>query len=661
MTWISVAPEIIAAVCVLLLPGGLLAWIGLSLRGLAALAAAPVLSVSLTALAAIAADWLGIGWSVLPVLALTASAALAIWGVRAAAGRRWPSPAPVHVSRAIVLSEAAAVLVAAFLIGRRLLFAFGQPEAFSQTFDNIFHLNAIRYIADTASASSLSIGEMTGISFYPAGWHGLVSLVGQITGSSIPISVNVVNLVLGALVWPLGCIWFVRQITGPKVVPVLVAGILSAGFGAFPLLLVNFGVLYPNFLGVSLIPSVLAILAGALNLTRQRHTSALMSWVLLVLAVPGLALGHPSAALAVIAFSVPMIVAGILGKVSRTLPGQRLKHGWPYAAGFVAYAVLICVIWSAVRPAEDTLIWLPYQTYGQAIGEVVASSPIRSPAAWAIMILTLVGVGVVLYRKAWLWVLGVYLVGGFLFVTATGAPDGDFRDLITGGWYTDNFRLAALLPVATLPLAALGGSVMIYWLDRKVRVPVLDSLVAAPVHRSIATVVGVAGLVVAVGVLAYATQKDNVRAATEAAASAYAMNEDTALVSSDEYKLMERLDRTIDDEDAVVVGNPWTGSSLVYALTGYEPLQLHTLAVLTPEDEKIYADLRNALTDPDVCGAVEETGVEYVLDFGEQEVHGGDHPYPGLDDLESSGAVTLVDSEGDAKLYRITACDPLRE
>lgn len=57
-----------------------------------------------------------------------------------------------------------------------------------------------------------------------------------------------------------------------------------------------------------------------------------------------------------------------------------------------------------------------------------------------------------------------------------------------------------------------------------------------------------------------------------------------------------------------------------------------------------------------MCPALEEEQVKYVLDFGDQEVHGRDHPYPGLKDLEPSGVVELVDAEGEAKLYRITAC-----
>ena len=51
-----------------------------------------------------------------------------------------------------------------------------------------------------------------------------------------------------------------------------------------------------------------------------------------------------------------------------------------------------------------------------------------------------------------------------------------------------------------------------------------------------------------------------------------------------------------------------------------------------------------------------DLGVGFVLDFGTQEVHPGTHPFRGLDDLEDSDAVRLVDSEGDVRLYEIVAC-----
>jgi hypothetical protein len=53
---------------------------------------------------------------------------------------------------------------------------------------------------------------------------------------------------------------------------------------------------------------------------------------------------------------------------------------------------------------------------------------------------------------------------------------------------------------------------------------------------------------------------------------------------------------------------------------------------------------------------VRDENAYYALDFGSKEVHGGDHTPPGLKNLDSNPGVELIDSQGDAKLYRITAC-----
>lgn len=47
------------------------------------------------------------------------------------------------------------------------------PDAISQSFDNIFHLNGVRWIGQTGNGSSLSLGAMTtsdgSDAFYPGG------------------------------------------------------------------------------------------------------------------------------------------------------------------------------------------------------------------------------------------------------------------------------------------------------------------------------------------------------------------------------------------------------------------------------------------------------------------------------------------------------------
>ena len=85
-----------------------------------------------------------------------------------------------------------------------------RPDAFSQTFDNIFHLNAVRWILDTGNASSLQFAMTSGgarFNYYPVAWHDVISLALQIAGRADPVAgTNAMILVAGALVWPAGCL-----------------------------------------------------------------------------------------------------------------------------------------------------------------------------------------------------------------------------------------------------------------------------------------------------------------------------------------------------------------------------------------------------------------------------------------------------------------------
>jgi hypothetical protein len=133
------------------------------------------------------------------------------------------------------------------------------------------------------------------------------------------------------------------------------------------------------------------------------------------------------------------------------------------------------------------------------------------------------------------------------------------------------------------------------------------------------------------------------------------MTNDSPLISSDEMALINRLPQEV-PEDATIAGNPWNGSALAYAFTGRKLLQLHLLSALPDGAEKVFTHLNAANSDPTVCPVVQRLNVDYVLDFGHREVHGGDNGFNGLDNLEASGVATLVDSQGQAKLYKVTAC-----
>ncbi|GGH97698.1 DUF6541 family protein [Arthrobacter liuii] len=669
MSWFDAVPQFLLAVVLLFIPGlavGLAARLGLR----RAVAVAPGISVSVIAVAAIAAPFAGVVWSLLPVVAVTIGMAVVALAASVFLSRRKAPAATDHEAepRHWMAASLAATLLAAVLVGRRLVNAIGSPESFSQTFDNVFHLNAVRYILDTGSGSSLTLNAMTGAGSYPAAWHDLVSLLVSAGGWEITSSVNAVNIVVAALVWPIGCIYLAQTLWGRRPAVSITAGILSAAFGAFPISLLDFGVLYPNFLALALLPLVLAIGLDALGLSAVSHGSRIMSLLVLLAVLPGMALAHPSAAMAWLALMLPAAIyvyVRICADTIRSRTGRRrVVASATLGLLFIAAVVLIRLFWDLVRPPAEAAFWPPVETTGQAIGELIASSAIGRPVAWAVMALTLLGIYVILRSKRQLWLLGMYLVAAGLFVVVSSFPADDFRLTLTGIWYNDPPRLAALLPLVTIPLACRGAVEVWTW--------VFSALVAGAGHfnrgkpsqlaerASKSRVLGPAGLVAAAGIImilamAAATQRGNVAQAQASMAGSYRLADNSPLISSDEMALIKRLPGEV-PKDALMVGNPWNGSSLAYAFADRKLVQLHILSAVPQGAVPLLNGPLPTKDDPTVCPAVESLKIEYILDFGHREVHGRDSGYKGLDALIAAGMATLEDSQGEAKLYRLDLC-----
>ncbi|MGH3494509.1 MAG: DUF6541 family protein, partial [Sciscionella sp.] len=301
MSWWQLVPALGCAVLILFVPGYLVvrAW---GMSGLVAAGAAAPISASIMAGSAVLGPFLGLRWSpllplwptlVLGVLGLTARWSFPHWFAACKPSRRRP-----WRSRWTLLAHLGALAIPAVLITRGLITMIGAPENISQTYDAIFHLNAVRYILDSGSGSSLTLGGMYSNGahpgFYPGAWHDVVSVVVQLSGASIPMATNAVVIAVGALVWPVAAIFLTTRVTGNKPAPVLLAGALAAGFGALPYLMVDFGVLYPMYLSLALLPSVLALASMAFAAGDRGLTPAWLAVLVLLGAIPGLALAHPS-------------------------------------------------------------------------------------------------------------------------------------------------------------------------------------------------------------------------------------------------------------------------------------------------------------------------------------------------------------------------------
>lgn len=649
MTWGDQTGTLLLALVVVLVPGAAAA-LTIRLRGYDVLAAAAPLSIAMLAAASLVNvvvpfRWSVGAWAVCSVLLIGVAFALRVAVDRFADSRRVAVAAAASSGRprdALVFVITGVVVVIGAL---RLMSAFGAPSNISQTFDNIYHLNAVRQILDDgliAPTRQLLPG------FYPDLWHVVVSTVAQMSGEGVAASVNAASVVIGAVVWPISCIWLVRTLVGRHVAASAAAGALSIGMAAFPLLMLDFGVLYPNVLSIALLPSAIAAIVLVAGIGRGARPDPVVRWTLLVALVPTVALAHPST---MMAFFLPASLIGFAGTV-RWWRTQRLRGGADRTrrvallalVGALAAAVVLFIV---ARPNPVLAFWPPSATVPEALGHVVSAGFVWRPASWIVSIFAVMGALTVVIVRRWRhqwWLVVSTAMMLLLYVLCLTLPMGWLRYGITGTWYQDVYRIAALMPTFLVPLGALGVVGLIALCTRVLR---------AESHSTGSGAAQAVGVVAGLAILAVTQSGAALAEETESTATMYRQDAWSPLLTDDERALIERLADTVPEDD-VIVGNPWTGTSLSFALGDRRALVPHIFQELTSDMVVITERLHAADEDAEVCAALERTGTAWVLDFGSAEIHNGDHSYPGLDDL--GDVVRLADSEGAARLFEIVAC-----
>ncbi|MDF2990147.1 MAG: hypothetical protein K0S37_661 [Microbacterium sp.] len=636
--WISAVPSYLAVVLVLILPGAAVVAAGWGVRNPQRLLLAPAISATLAAASATIAPFVGLRWNLLPLALLT----LVVVGI-ALLLRRGTGADPAPTGRRTMLTAALALAATAGVTTVMFARAFGSPDNIAQRFDNIVHLNAIALAVQNGDASGFQIGATSDIDFYPNGWHALTTLAVELTGSSIPVAVNGANLAIVSLLWPASIMALVGALFAQRRTAYITAAALSTGFGAFPALFFNWGVLYPNLVGYAMVPAALSTVATALD---DRGPRALTRALLLVaLLSGGVFLGHPNAFLSLLAFAAALVIV-VLG--IRAVDARTRASVVAVGVAVVGFAVVMLVVWSIFRTGAEHSGWLPWQELAQALGEGLFVSPRGFTPTIVAVLLLAAGVIAVVRRPRWLPVLAMFGVAVLLFVVASGLRiDHPVRQWLTNPWYNDSNRLAALLPLVAIPLATLGALAIA---DAARRVAARWSLPrAARLTAAALAVIAVFSVVIG----------PNIRIALAQVREAYAYTDDALILSSDEHALLERLDDETPD-DALIIGSPRTGTSLALALADREVTQRHVFGSPSPDLVYLNTHLRDIDSDPAVCSTVDELGIDYVLDFGRRDViddPSGATAYDGIQDLTPSAHLLLVDSQGpEARLFRIEGC-----
>lgn len=706
-TWLSAVPIALVAAFWVIVPG-LLVTRASGLRGITAWGSAPLVSVTVIATSAALGTLLVIPWSPWVPLAaavLTAGCALLF---RILLARR-PADSPVHGGlrsmlrswepgrrvRAAMLrlrtprgtfargpdplttrmpqvwrtsaqregtdgrrAGAAAligVLGGAALGWMTVVRGFGPVDALSSTYDAVFHYSGVAHILGTGDASSLTLGRVNNpaasTALYPAAWHDLVSLVVLGSGAAIPEATNLTAWAVAALVFPLSALLLTRQLVGRSAVGALAAPLLASGFTAAPWMLMSFGVLWPNLIGIAVLPASLAALATVVGATRDSVLRPGGAALLFLLTVPGIGFAHPNAVFSLAVLGLFPVLWGVARLARHRL--STIRFWQPVLAAVTLSALVGTTLWlmiySPLLAGVRSFDWPAFIDTPGAVREVLTNGTNGRPILTVLSGLVLVGLVGALRRASTSWLVPAHAASGLLYVLAASREDALTAGL-TGAWYNDSFRLAAMVPVTGVPLAVIGLLTLATLTCRLAAlVPVARPLTR---RREATTVTAVAGLAAAL-VLSGGM---NLSVHTAALEGPYRSSSAHLLEPGQREFLLEV--GTMIPEDSVVAANPFTGNSLLFPLTGRAVLFPHMAGNWTLDQLMVAGRLRDAVADPQVCRAVAATGTTHVLNgpvsFWPWDNRSRD--YPGLDGLGEVPGFELLAAGGGNELWSVTAC-----
>ena len=584
---------------------------------------------------------------------------------------------------------AAVVVAANFVLGVR------DPNLPSQTIDAGFHYNAVLAVIRSGLPDGDHVAAASGAAataWYPPLWHALTALTSALTGVNVAIGANGVGWAIGGVVWPLSMVWLSSRILPhARLLTILALGLCCGAITLFPYIMLSFGVLWPNVLSLAAMPAAIALTLMVLHLMpRSPHaqddiSSAGMAadgakldetevaavqhgaelgpglswWTILsvgFLGSVGMFFAHPGAlfALGIWAVVGAVMLSARLVVRSRARGLRQLRHsllwllmGWSAALGLWAAMNLVPAL-NAVRDFN----WPEQMTMSQAMGQALTLSTVITTANWALGVATLWGFYRLLKvpRLRWLLVSHVFLI--FLYMFSAGSSSWLAREL-TGFWYNDAQRLAALIPMTAVPLAALGitsGADALGRVVGRISHDVFGRLLSP--RRALG--VGALGMLVAFSVI----PDQGIGQGAAVLQDRYANgNFSHHMVTSDEQALYQKLATQIPVGETVL-GSPFSGAQFSAVWSGRGVVIPHTSSNPTPDVALVSQRFRSFTTDPQVCAAVKRLKVGAVVDDSDryQAADKRQASYAGLVDLSRTSGLTPIASGASVVIYRVGDC-----
>lgn len=630
---------VVTTLLTLLVPGAAVGW-SLGLRASTVLTAAPALTLGLVTVAGTVASAVAFPWN--PAVFAVATVVLCglivlvrrAWRARSGDAAQGPLLARLRRPAGADVAIAAGVALGWLVSAATLYRGFGSVDAPNQDWDYVFHANATRLIADSGDMAPSALRAINNWEldsfFYPNAFHGYGAIVRDLTGAPIFDVLNAQTMMIAGVAG-LGLAGLLRRIGAPTVVSAATP-VLLAGFASFPYDLVWRGPVLPYALGVALLPAFFVVLLDVLD---GRRIAAGLAGGLAAASLMGV---QTSVALSAALAAVPLLV-------QRWAPGTRTVLRDLRGLALVAVSALVLALpyvtgVLSVSGSGALMDWPAVETFGQAVGDLVLlDHDAAAPQYWlaGLMIVGLLTVGRL--RSMWWWLAaGAIAVGQFAL---TASSDSPLVQSLTGPWWNDRYRFAALAVLGFAPLAAAG----LYALARGVG-HLLQGVRRWSRYRvAVPALVGLVGVVVLSNGLYFHSNDARV-------AQSY---QNQHFLDANEISAMGWLARQPEATSGMVMNDPSDGSAYLWAVGGVRPTFGHILTADGAEGIKHLLLARfNCLDSDDALRrAVQDLRINYVF-VSSGYVRSNFSRSVGLRDLDAVRSLAPVYDRNGVQIYRVS-------
>lgn len=646
MSWIPFFAIMLVALAVFAVPGFLLARI-LRLRNPYSFGFAPVLGMAVVGTLTLVCAPLGVLWGWLPWTVVTSLLAIVLAVEEVLIRRRHPGVAqhkPVSIRQYLpLIYMGMGVLTYAMIRIITYLPVIAGPASLPHYGDADFHLQGALIVHQSGDVfpigalDDLYTPQAHSAVYYPTLWHAWVSLLMSFGG--VVVATNAAAFTLALIMWPtsIALLGLALRPKNPGVA--FLAPVVASPVATFPGAVAVGISIYPFSLSLMTVPVAIAALA-----MWMRGKGARCGFVYF-LAILAALIAQPSAAI----FSLVAGGFAVVALLVRWLHRSIRSGSW---------IVPLVTVGSLAVFSLGVFYYFWRSPYLQKLGGFERQQAVEHPVRaffdgtiasvytpwkpWiAILVLAVIGL-LALMRFAYGWMyLSITVVVSVAYIAAAG-PDSRWR-VLTGPWYKDQFRLAAIATALVSVAAAVGVS----WL--------LDRLIPVEIR----TRFGIAGAIIFVIVypLCWNVLNSSItQSEREIVATGYILtDQNTTALKKDTAELLGRLDQHFGPDERLLALYA-NGGAFSGVLSDVEPFV--PIRTMVSKDQRVLrADFDKITTDPKICEIIEKNNIKAFMADSERAGYLGQGPLGGPPNIDVSNGFELVDQQGSVKLWRITACD----